>query len=471
VGPETHWRGRPDTLDRRLRWFVLASVLFHAPLTPLLGLLGLVSLLSGKEAAPLITDPLTDIPIDLFEGEDLGLPAPAPAVVAPPEPVEAAEVIKPKPSPKPIDPVDAGTPDAEPPDAAPPDAGPPDASPPDAGPDLADAGPSLADAGSDASVADAGIASTDGGTAPNPMAALTGAAKKVIDQDANVRLVIYPEKIRNHALAPRIGQLLASVYQWRDFFGPAKIDPIRDVDRIMVVGPELRDSKNVAAILKLNVSGTRVREAIDAIVQLDTEHGAWLDAGIPAATAYADRAPRLFVMPSPNTVVVVPPSLQAKALALPRSLNIPKSQGGEVVWAYAVSPWKPARMLGVDLPKSLKWAKIWITPREGGGALVEAEAEDESPESAALHARELNQQIKDLLSLHATVGLLGQMFLNTKVDRPVEHIELSADDVKVRGTATLTQEQIERVFEQIQGTLVRRQMAKPPREPQQQKAP
>jgi hypothetical protein len=453
VGPETHWRGRPDTLDRRLRWFVLASVLFHAPMTPLLGLLGVVSLLTPKDPAPLITEPLTDIPIDLFEGDDPGPPAPAPPVTAPPEPTAEAEPQKPKPKPKPVGPEDAGAPDADLPDAEPPDAAIPDAGAPDAA-------ANLADAGTDASVGDAGIPSTDGGT-PNPMAALTGDAKKVIDQDANVRLVIYPEKIRNHPLAPRIGQLLASVYQWRDFFGPAKLDPIRDVDRIMVVGPELRDSKNVAAILKLNVSGARVHEAIDAIVRLDTEHGEWLDAGIPAAMAHADRAPRLFVMPSPNTVVVVPPSVKEKALGL-RRVNIAKAKGAEVVWAYAVLPWKPARMLGVDLPKSLKWAKVWVTPSDGGGALVEAEAEDESPESAVRHAQELNQQIKDLLSLQAAVGMLGQMFLNTKVERLVEHIELSADGTMVRGTATLTQDQVERVFEQLQGQLVRRRMAPPP---------
>ena len=82
----------------------------------------------------------------------------------------------------------------------------------------------------------------------------------------------------------------------------------------MIVGPELRDSSKVVAILKLNVSGPRVREAIDAIVRADTEHGEWLDAGIPAATAYADRAPRIFVMPAPNMVVVVPPSAKDAAL-------------------------------------------------------------------------------------------------------------------------------------------------------------
>jgi len=439
VGPETHWRGQADT-DRRLRWFVLMSALLHAPFTPLVALLGLLGFLVAQKPPPVPVEPLTTIPVDLLEGEDLGPAAPPPAVTAPPEPA-APELDAPKPKlkPKPKPPVeDAGVPDAEAPDAAPPDA-------------------EVADAAADAAISDGGIASADGG-APNPMAALTGDAKKVIDGDANVRLVIYPEKIRSHPLAPRIGQLLGSVYQWRDFFGPSKLDPMRDVDRIMIVGPELRDSTNVAAIIQHNVGAARMHEALDALVQADPDHGAWLDAGVPAATAYADRAPRVLVMPSSNVVVVVPPGLRDVALSLKRP-RIPKPTGSEVVWAYAVTPWRPARALGVQLPKSLKWAKVWVTPSENGGAVVEAEAEDESPEAASAHAGALNAQIQDALSTVASFSLLGQMLLGTKAVRLVEHVEITADGANLHGTATLTEEQIERIFEQLQGVLVERRLA------------
>ncbi len=439
MGPETHWRGQADT-DRRLRWFVLLAALLHAPFTPLMGLVGLLGFLVAKKPPPVALEPLTTIPVDLLEGEDLGPAAPPPAVTAPPEPaaIEPETPPQPKPKPKP-------KPKLE--DAGAPDAGTPDAEAPDA---------AAADAAADAGIADGGIASADGG-APNPMAALTGDAKKVIDRDANVRLVIYPEKIRNHPLAPRIGQLLGSVYQWRDFFGPSKLDPMRDVDRIMIVGPELRDSTNVAAIIQHNVGATRMHAALDALVQADPDHGEWLDAGVPAATAYADRAPRVLVMPSSNVVVVVPPGLRDVALALKRP-RIPKPTGSEVVWAYAVTPWRPARALGVQLPKSLKWAKVWVTPRDDGGAVVEAEAEDASAEAASTHASELNAQIQDALSTVASFSLLGQMLLGTKAVRLVEHVEITADGDKLHGTATLTEAQIERIFEQLQGALVERRL-------------
>jgi hypothetical protein len=439
VGSVTQWRGQPDT-DRRLRWLLLVSALLHAPLTPLIGLLGLVSFLSSRAPPPVPLEPLTAIPVDLLEGDDPGLATPPPPAAVPPEPAfdpDAPPKPKPKPRPKPT-PLDAGVLDAEAPDAETPDAA------------------TVADAGSDAAVSDGGVALADGG-APNPMAALTGEAKKVIDQDANVRLVIYPEKIRNHPLAPRIGQLLASVYQWRDFFGPSKLDPIRDVDRIMIVGPELRDSSNVAAIIQHNVGAARMHEALDALVRADPEHGEWLDAGAPAVTAYADRAPRVLVMPSPNVVVVVPPNLREVALAL-KHPRIAKPAGGEVVWAYAVTPSHAARAVGVTLPESLAWAKVWVTPTDDGGAVVEAEAEDKSADLASKHAEELNAQIQDALSTVASFSLLGQMLLGTKPVRLVEHLELTAEGNKIHGTATLTEAQVERVFEQLEGVLARHRL-------------
>lgn len=438
MGLVTQWRGQANT-DRRLRWLVLVSLLLHAPFTPLVGLLGLLGFLAVRPP-PVPLEPLTTIPVDLLEGEDLGPAAPPPPAAAPPEPaaVEPDAPPKPKPKPKPKPPVvDAGVPDAEAPDAEVPDA-------------------AAADAATDAGSSDGGIANADGG-APNPMAALTGDAKKVIDRDANVRLVIYPEKIRNHPLAPRIGALLGSVYQWRDFFGPSKLDPMRDVDRIMIVGPELRDSTNVAAIIQHNVGAARMHEALDALVRADPDHGEWLDAGVPAATAYADRAPRVLVMPSSNVVVVVPPGLRDVALSLKRP-RIPKPTGSEVVWAYAVNPWRPARALGVQLPKTLTWAKVWVTPSDNGGAVVEAEAQDESAEAASKHAGELNAQIQDALSTVASFSLLGQMLLGTKAVRLVEHVEITADGDKLRGTATLTEQQIERLFDQVQTLLVDRRL-------------
>jgi hypothetical protein len=429
---------------------VLASLLVHAPLTPVFALLGLFSWLAPPaddfEDAP----PITAIPIDLIEDPLLGEAPPAPP--APPTPAEpevaAPELPAEKPKPK-VQPKDAGLPDAEAPDA-----GVPDAEVADAGNDagIADAD---ADAAADAGPADAGSGKGDGGLG-DPVAMVGGDRNQVVDTNANVRLAIYTEKIRRHPLGPRIGKLLGSIYQWRDFFGPAGIDPIRDVDRVMVTGSQLRNSKDVVAILKLNVGEERIRAAIDAIVRADTEHGEWLDASVPAATAYADRAPRVFVLGSPGTVIVTPPSALENVLKGAKRLSLRPSTGPEVALAYIVTPHR-VRGLPVRIPDTILWVKITVTPTESGGALLQAVAQDKTPELAEEHAEELERGLNAAASFD--LGLIGT-FLGLSGRPLVERIQFSAQGAEIHGEAQVTPAQMQELLGLAESFL-----AAPPRRP------
>ena len=127
-----------------------------------------------------------------------------------------------------------------------------------------------------------------------------------------------------------------------------------------------------------------------------------------------------------------------------------------MLWAYAVTPWRPARLVGVALPQSIKWAKIWVTPSEGGGALVEAEGEDESPEAAERDAGQLMALINQNLALANTIGSILGGVLGVQAPKIVEKVELHADGDKIRGSAVLTETQIELVFDQLEPLLTPR---------------
>ena len=409
---------------------VLASLLVHAPLTPLFALLGLFSWLAPPEDDDEEVAPITAIPIDLIEGPLPGEAAPAaPAPPAEPE-VTAPELPAEKPKPPKVPPKDAGVADAEPPDAGSPDAEVADAASTDAG--IADA-----EADADAGPDDAGSGKGDGGIG-DPVAMVGGDKTNVVDTNANVRLAIYTEKIRRHPLGPRIGKLLGSIYQWRDFFGPAGLDPIRDVDRVMVTGSQLRNSKDVVAILKLNVGQERIRGAIDAIVRADTEHGEWLDASVPAATAYADRAPRIFVLGAPGIVVVTPPSALENVLAGAKRLSLRPAAGPEVAIAYLVTPSR-VRGLPVRIPESILWAKITVTPSESGGAVLQSVALDKTPELAAQHAEELERGLNAAASFD--LGILGT-FLGLSGRPLVQRIQFTSQGSEIHGEAQVTQPQL-----------------------------
>ena len=463
VGPWTQWRGRADTADRRVRWLVLASGALHALVPLLLILLSLLKLIPDKPDEGPDPEPLNAIPVDIFEQDEPGAAAAAPpaAPAAAAEPEAQLPPVEPKKEPKGLV-RDAGRPDAEEQDADLPDAG------PDAGAQVADAADTAdaadaaeVDAGdaeteSDAGTADAGSTFGDGGG--EPIAAVSGDARKVIDSNANVRVLIYPEKIRSHKLAPRIGRLLGSIYQWRDFFGPAGIDPVRDVDRVLITGSQLRNSKDVAAILKLNVPSERIHTAIDAIVRADSEHGEWLaDAGLPAATAYADRAPRVFVIGSGGIVIVTPPSALESVLAHGKKLGLKPSPGPEVVSAYAVTPSR-VRGLPVRVPESIRWVRIWVTPDASGGAKLEALAEDETPELAKDHAEELERGLEAAATLD--LGILGD-FLGMGRKRLVQNIELSAEGTKIHGSALVTAAQLDEILGFAEAFLVERRRPTP----------
>jgi hypothetical protein len=420
VGSLTQWRGQSDTTLGRFGWGVLVAAVLHLPFTPLAALFGLLALLSTSKPPPEALPPLTGIPVDLLEGEEAEAPpAPTPPPAAP-EPAVAVEPPAEKPERVTSAPKlrDAGIADAEASDAA------------------ADAG----DAGTEAS--DAGV--VDGGIT-DPVAA--SGAKKIADVNANVQIMIFSEAIRAHPLAPRIGRLIAMVPQWSDFFGPAALDPIADIDRMLVAGPQLRDSSEVAVVVKVNVPEERVHAAIDGIVRSDPEGGAWLDGGVPAATAKVDRAPRVFVMPSPKIVIVTPPSAAENAMKVGPKFTLKAAPGGEYATGKLVTPWRAFRGTGIpfDIPKSIEWARFKLVPDERGGAILEMIAKDESAEKAAENAEYLERVISAATELN--LGILGAILGGSGRHKIAEKIVVSSTGDEIHGQALFTQRQLAEIID------------------------
>ena len=377
------------------------SVVLHLPLTPLAALFGLLTFLSATNPPPEALPPLTGIPVDLLEGEEAEEPA---AVTrAPPEP-EPAVALQPPAERDPEEPKirDAG---ADPGDAA------------------ADASDTETE-GTDAGAADGGI--TD------PVAA--SGAERVVDVNANVKIRIYTEKIRGHVLSVMVGRALAAVPQWRDFFGPAALDPVKDIDRLLIVGPQLRDSSEVAIVAKVNVDKDRLHEAVDGIVRSDPD-GKWLeDTKVPAATARVDRAKRYFILPSSKMVIVSPPSAAQNAMKVGPKFTLRGSSGPEVATAEVATPWRAIRRTGIaiDVPKSIQWVRFKATPDEHGGLIVEFVAKDESAEKAAENAGPLERNLK-------AISVLDLVLVRHKF---AERIVLRAQGDEIHGAVLFTARQL-----------------------------
>ena len=438
--PGTRPRVLNDTTPSRLGRFFALAVALHMPFSPLLGLVGLLRFMGDEVDGP-PPPALSEIPLDLFEDEGTPAGKPAdtpeakePAAVAEPEaalPTEPDPVVtKPK---KPKELPDAGAPE-------PVDAGAPDAS------KTSDAG-AATDAGT---AGDAGPERKPGEGIGSPVAGIGD--KRVVDPNAHVQVLIQMNRVRQHPLGNRVGPLLRNVYQWRDFFGPTAIDPVRDLDRMLIVGSQLRDSSGVVAILEFNVPQERVRAAVDLLVARDPQ-GGWLDGGgVPAAQARADRGDRVFVLPGPKLLVVAPPAILESAKKfrkLPRELK-----GDEIALVHLDTPSNAFLGLPVVIPKSIRSADIRLSPRADGGVVIDVLAHDQTEPLARTDAEALTAALTAATSLN--LGLFGSVLFGSSQKKFIEKGSFEADGTDIRGEIVLTRAQVETVLELAGGFLAGR---------------
>jgi hypothetical protein len=289
--------------------------------------------------------------------------------------------------------------------------------------------------------------------------ALAGSARQLVSAQSNVSLLIDAEKLRSHPLGRQVGSILSGVYQWRDFFGPTGIDAVRDIDRILVTGPQFRKSADVIAVIQHRLGGERMRAALDRLVQHDAAEGQWLDAGVPVARATADRAARFFVVLSPKIVVVTPESGLKSAEKLAEQqrgkrragFSIPALPGAVIATASVATPWRAFQGLRVNIPKTIGHARGSVEPRADGGAILRIDADDESAEAATRDADEIERLITSLTQMD--FGTVGRMFGMGKLQF-VESVSFRANGTHIAGEITLSASQVADLMSQIRVRLV-----------------
>lgn len=468
----------------------------HLPLLPSRILPWLSDLLRAREVELLDVDGEAIIPIDL----DLSPPEP-PAPPAPPEPPppapseDTSEAPKPK-KPPPKKPAirDAGAPSADAGDDAG-DGGGADAG--DAGSPGVDAGPlsTAADAGA---IADAGgIAWTapDGGAtadraghepdagAPDAAAppiasaapslkdplAVAGGPARAATTDPNVQVLIASDRLRKHELGPAFGRLLTSIPEWKSFFDGTGIDPIRDFDHMLLSGPQFRDTRKVVAVLDYNVPPRKIRDAVDVVVQRSDPKGEWLkDLPVPAARARADRGDRVFALIDKARLLVVMPAegkslgaeAQRRLAELEKKGRFNKSSSVGVV-LHIVTPRNAFKGGPIEVPESLRWMRLYVTPLPDGGVDLALEALDATPDLAARHATELSEAIERLRK--PDLGILST-FGSVELFEPVK---LEAKGPLLVGKLHVTNMQVRAVMGAVDKALqdLSKPTAPPPRRP------
>lgn len=395
----------------RLIWMLLASMALHlalAPIPALVGLLGMLPALQLSEHEELVEVELISMPM----AESASQPSrpeqeEEPEDSAPDEPTAETEPESPPPSPEPdrTEPSNAPAPIATP-------------SPEDE---------------SEKSISE---------TYADPLA-LAGKAASIADQNAKVRLFLSTGVIREHALGPRVGALLRRTPQWRDFFGPSRIDPIEDVDRVLIAGPQIRNTSQMVAVVEHNLEPSRIESAFEGLV---SRKGEWIDREARMARAVADRASRIFAAPNDELVVVAPPQLEQQLRSLGKETRFPSSTADIALTAYFLEPSTVAKGTGLRLPPSLKWVRLDLRPTEDGGGILQVLAQDESEETAQKNAAWAQRLVESVTTVDLRrgggLGALASMLIGSQKMRMIQSVQFAAEGDQIEGRIIVTRNQL-----------------------------
>lgn len=314
------------------------------------------------------------IPVDLLSPEDTPPPPPPPEEVKPPAEDDKGQTppvatVRPRPTP------DAGAPRDGGPDAA------IDAAPSDAG-----AGTSL----------DGAVALADAGSGgPRDPQAIVGAAGDIQVDKVLVMVVVNAEVIRKSPSGPTLAALLRRVDQWDQFMRGTDIDPVKDIDWIIISGPSIQNTTRDVVLIHYSASDAKVDHAMDVVAGNYPQGGAF-DAGasgMKAVRSFSDGAERVVLQPRPHVLAVVPTSAAAKVARQLAAANVPAHvRKGEALYLRVVDPHHPMP----QIPAELSELRLRIVPTDDDGADVLLDGDTASAEAARKAAGEIQALLSSI---------------------------------------------------------------------------
>jgi hypothetical protein len=257
---------------------------------------------------------------------------------------------------------------------------------------------------------------------------------------AAIEIAVSAEVIRKHPVGAKLGYLLRGIPQWDDFMHGTSIDPVSDVDWILISGNSLIHTENDSVVLHYSTSDAVVDRAV-AVVTRKYGHGGAIDAGVPgvrANLAFADRAERVLLRPGSHLLAIVPPRIAgtiARQLS-GRHVSPPLRPGDAVYWKLV----GPHRMLG-ELPEAILEMRLRVVPRPDGGADVYAEGDTKDDDAGQAAARDVARFVRrhnDPITSLVTRGLL-------------DHVDVTADGKMVKAHLVASLDQITNLVAVVSG--------------------
>lgn len=290
---------------------------------------------------------------------------------------------------------------------------------------------------------------TDGGTTQPPAPTikdptkLAGAAASLAGNDPNVSLFLNTEIARNNAprLAAQIGPAISKIQHWKQLFGTAGLDPIQDVDRILLAGPQFRKKADkLVAIVQMKSGQPAAKTAVDAVVK--AYDGSWESTSPAIAKVTVDGTVRDFLTPGNGLILMVPDELKDNAAKL-KNPSFPKSSNNEALVLRLKHPAKALKGAPFKIPDTFEWLRLSLVVKPGGVGEVVVRGTDKDAATAAENAEIVGKSI-EALRTKKVAGLTITLF---------GPVQFQAVGNEVVGTLTLSATELTSLGEIVAGTI------------------
>lgn len=248
---------------------------------------------------------------------------------------------------------------------------------------------------------------------------------------AKVTAMVFVERIRDHALAPRIAKMDA----WAGVLEGTGIDPLHDVDRAFVAGRNLSDQAGAIAVAEHHVPPERIAAAMKKLVEDSGEEGGWLDDFPFPAAKVAVRGRRSVVLAPTDALLVVTSERFAAAVRdWQDSGGLPDPVGPEALIAEVLQPSETLVAPRVPpIPETISRAQATVTFVASGDAEVHIEGESADPAQAEADATALTDAIDDATTVKISVVKI----------RAFEPVVFRADGDRVKAARRVSRKELD----------------------------
>ncbi len=267
---------------------------------------------------------------------------------------------------------------------------------------------------------------------------LEGKVKGDIRGRPNVTIGVWFPSFRDHPLGGTVGKMLTCDPEWRSFVQQG-IDPLRDFEGVLVVGPNVRESGKMTAAVRHHLPPEQVKSVVGALVTKSGPKGHWLTPD--AAQTRLGKVDRVLLPHQSDMFFVTPPEGYQGLADAKSPLRVPNAEGRSA----SVALRQPASVLkraGLSLPDRLGELRLEVFTNPDQSLDVRVELDDSSAETAKDDAPRISRQMHDFFAdIWMATSTLGSLTGAGPRNAPSEvapRLDLVADEKTLVGMIHLS---------------------------------